>query len=88
MVDFDLFAIKAQILNTPKNEEVKKRERFIDKKRRRGTRNTVSDVVAQQNQNEALVREALAKQKLEKNSTVVDTPPTDSTPPTQRIIKK
>lgn len=96
IVDFDLFAIKQQILTTPKNEDVKKRERFIDKKRRRGTRNTVSDVVAQQSQNEAAVREALAKQKAEKASAVVpvsdavDTTPTntETTSVKQKIVKR
>lgn len=97
IVDFDLFAIKQQILTTPKNEDVKKRERFIDKKRRRGTRNTVNDVVSQQNQNEAAVREALAKQKAEKAAAPIVPPSstelsvestsTDS-PAKQKIIKK
>ena len=61
VVDFDLPQIKNQILKTPKTDDIKKRERFIDKKRRRASRNTVDQLLAQQSQNEAMVREALAK---------------------------
>lgn len=60
-VDFDLFTIKQQILNTPKSDDTKKRERFIDKKRRRTSRNSIDQLIAQQQTNEAAVREALAK---------------------------
>lgn len=48
MVDFDLPKIKSQILKTPKTDDIKKRERFIDKKRRRTSTNTVDQLLAQQ----------------------------------------
>lgn len=63
VVNFDLFEIKKQIL-TPATEAGKKRERFIDKKRRRTSRTSIDQLIAQQKQNEASVRESLAKQKL------------------------
>ncbi len=96
IVDFDLFAIKEQISNTPKNADVKNRERFIDKKRRRATRNSVNDLVTQQLQNEAIVREALAKQKSMVNQEVKsdtsimqdDTVVQDVELVSQKIIKK
>ena len=62
MIDFDLPKIKNQILKTPKTDDIKKRERFIDKKRRRTSRNTVDQLLASQHQNETMVREALKRQ--------------------------
>lgn len=35
-IDFDLFNIKAQMANAPKNDNVSNRERYVNKKRRRG----------------------------------------------------
>lgn len=67
-LDFDLFAIKQQILNAPKTEVTKSRERFIDKKRRRTNRNTVDQLLAQQKENEEKVRIALRKDKTDISS--------------------
>jgi len=83
MVDFDLLALKGQMLNTPSNEDSKKRERFIDKKRRRTNRGSVDQLLAQQKQNEAAVREAMAAKKAElaANPEVKSQEPTISTEP-------
>ena len=84
IVDFDLFEIKKQILNTPTTEDGKKRERFIDKKRRRTSRGSFDQLLAQQKQNEAAVREALAKKKMEE--VVVDTPVVQEVTPIAAVI--
>lgn len=81
VVDFDRLKIKEQILNTPKNDAIKNRERFIDKKRRRTSRGSIDKLLEQQQQNEATVRESLAKQKTDANTT---TPVADE----HKIIKK
>lgn len=48
LVDFDKLQImKNQILKKPKPEEIKNRERFIDKKRRRGTKNSIDKLLSQ-----------------------------------------
>lgn len=48
LVDFDKLQImKKQILKKPKTEEIKNRERFIDKKRRRGTKNSIDKLLSQ-----------------------------------------
>lgn len=94
VVDFDLFAIKQQILTSPKTDSATKRERFIDKKRRRTTRNTVSELVAQQSKNEAVVREAMAKKvdvtpstEEVTTSTVTESVTTETQKTVQKIIK-
>lgn len=62
MVDFDLPLIKNQILKTPKTDDIKKRERFIDKRRRKTSRNTVDQLLASQLENKTMVDEALKRQ--------------------------
>lgn len=44
-VDFDLLRIKNSIAAVPPTENVKKRERFINKKRRRGLKQSVDELV-------------------------------------------
>lgn len=44
-VDFDLLKIKNSIAAVPPTENVKKRERFINKKRRRGLKQSVDELV-------------------------------------------
>ena len=97
LVDFDLPKIKNQFLKTPKTDDIKKRERFIDKRRRRSSRNTVDQLLASQHQNETMVREALERQAAAE--LVIPDKPTDKLPedpykeeieaiPVQPIIKK
>lgn len=50
LVDFDLLAIKSQIAESPRTEDVVERERFIDKKRRRGGRK-INQMLAEQSDN-------------------------------------
>jgi len=89
MVDFDLSEIKKQILNSPENDSAKKRERFIDKKRRRITKTSATDLSVQQQQNEAMVREALNKQKLAQTTAPdVTNPIVTDAPKAKPITKK
>ena len=83
-VDFDLFEIKNKILSAPLNENIKQRERFIDKKRRRSTARKVDEMLAQQKQNEESVRAALKKS--EENPPSEET--TKSSKTNKRQIKK
>jgi hypothetical protein len=48
VVDFDLFAIKEQINGAPLTETIQNREKFIDLKRRRGTKRKLQDMLAEQ----------------------------------------
>lgn len=48
VVDFDLFAIKAQIADAPVTETIENRERFISLKRKRGTKRKIEDMLAEQ----------------------------------------
>lgn len=45
VVDFDLLRIKDQMQNAPAPSDVKKRENFIDKKRRRNTKKSVAAIM-------------------------------------------
>ena len=60
VVDFDLFAIKEQINGAPITETIQNRERFIDLKRRRGTKRKLQDMLAEQEASQRTVTEALA----------------------------
>lgn len=72
-VNFDLAEIKNKILADPEPEASRQRARFIDSKRRR-TRRRGDEIVAEQKNNEAAVRAAIAEQKraqiLEEKSSV------------------
>lgn len=48
VVDFDLFAIKEQINGAPVTETIQNREKFIDLRRRRGTKRKLQDLLAEQ----------------------------------------
>lgn len=48
VVDFDLFAIKEQINGAPVTETIQNRERFIELRRRRGTKRKLQDLLAEQ----------------------------------------
>lgn len=48
VVDFDLFAIKEQISGAPVTETIQNRERFIELRRRRGTKRKIQDMIAEQ----------------------------------------
>lgn len=60
VVDFDLFALKEQISGAPKTETIQNRERFIDLKRKRGTKRKLQDMLAEQETAQRKVTEALA----------------------------
>lgn len=51
-VDFDLLRIK-NAMNLPITENVRKRERFVNKKRRRGLKNHVDEMIKSQNNEES-----------------------------------
>lgn len=92
-VDFDLFDIKNKILSAPTIESVKQRERFIDKKRRRGTSRKIDEMLAQQKQNEESVRAALKRNAMDaKNSSAQSDTPTatsdESKAAPKRVIRK
>lgn len=59
VVDFDLLKIKNKLQNKDKTEDVKMRERYIEVKRRRNPKRSVSDLVAEQKANEAAFREKM-----------------------------
>lgn len=60
VVDFDLFAIKEQINGGPITETIQNRERFIDLKRRRGTKRKLQDMLAEQEVSQRVATEAMA----------------------------
>lgn len=62
-VNFDLAEIKNKILAEPEPESSRQRARFIDSKRRRSPRRRGDEIVAEQKNNEAAVRAAIAEQK-------------------------
>ena len=61
VVDFDLFAIKEQINGAPLTETIQTRERFIDLKRRRGTKRKIQDMLAEQEVSQRNAAEAIKK---------------------------
>ena len=65
IVDFDLFDIKQQMDSAPATEEIKQRERFIDAKRKRGTRRKLQEMLAQQQVSQSTIKRALEKQAAE-----------------------
>lgn len=81
VVDFDLFAIKEQISGAPVTETIQNRERFIDLKRRRGTKRKLQDMLAEQEESKRKVTEALSKKNTDDNES-------ENTPESTRKIKK
>lgn len=63
VVDFDLIDIKNKIMNAPTPDTVQQRERFIDKRRRRGPRKKIDDMLAAQQVNESAVRAAIEEER-------------------------
>lgn len=63
-VDFDLQEIKDQMANTPSSEDIKQRERFIDLKKKRGTRRNLKTMLEEQANSRASVKAALERQAL------------------------
>lgn len=100
-VDFDLIDMKQKIMNAPTPETVHQRERFIDKRRRRGSRKKVDEMLAQQQTNESAVRAAIAEDRRKRkeqmdalphvvlDETVVTAPDTvvEPTATKRRIVK-
>lgn len=67
-VDFDLIDIKNKIMAAPQPEVVNQRERFIDKRRRRGSRKKVDEMLAQQQVNESAVRAAIDEERRKRDA--------------------
>jgi len=61
-VDFDLLQIKQQMDTTP-TEEIRLREKFIDSRRRRGTKRNIKEMVAQQQSSQERVESLLAEKR-------------------------
>lgn len=59
IVDFDILKVKQQMEKRDKPNDVEMREKYIDIKKRRNPRRSVSDLVKEQNRNELDVREKL-----------------------------
>lgn len=72
IVDFDLIDIKNRIMNAPMPDTVTQRERFIDKKRRRGSRKKVDEILAKQQANEAGVRAAIEENRRSRKASVTE----------------
>ncbi len=66
-VDFDLIDIKNKIMTAPTPDTVQQRERFIDKRRRRGSRKKIDEMLAAQQTNESAVRAAIDEQRRKTN---------------------
>lgn len=81
VVDFDLFAIKEQINGAPVTETIQNRERFIDLKRRRGTKRKLQDMLAEQEASQRKVTDALAAKAAEEE-------PSASGEPGRKIKKR
>ena len=62
-VDFDLISIKNSMAAVPLNENNKKRERFINKKRRRGLKRKVDEMAQTKRLEEANFSAAVATDK-------------------------
>ncbi len=102
VVDFDLIDIKNKIMTAPTPDTVQQRERFIDRRRRRGSRKRTEDMLAQQSVNESAVRAAIEEERRKRKEvmdaqphvviedTVVTAPtatPDASAPRRRRIVK-
>jgi len=85
MVDFDkLQVMKDQILKKPKPEETKNRERFIDRKRRRNTKNSIEKLLSQN----VPLDSVPALTPTAPNTENVTTPENEIVPPIVKTIKK
>lgn len=81
VVDFDLFAIKEQISGGPIDEKIQNRERFIDLKRRRGTKRKLQDMLAEQEASQRSATELLAAK-------AADAADDADSEPKRKIVKK
>lgn len=93
LVDFDLLSIKNQISESPKTDDVVLRERFIDKKRRRGGRK-INQLLSEQAENKKYAenmidaqRKANAEPKSEKKSETVTEAKSDESVETRDTIQ-
>lgn len=87
VVDFDLFAIKEQISGAPATETIQNRERFIDLKRRRGSKRKLQDMLAEQEASQRAVTEALAS-KNAATATETEEEAQAASEPKRKIVKK
>lgn len=72
---------KQQLVNTPKTDEIKKRERFIDRKRRKTSRTSIDQMLSEQDKNKEMVKQALLAQVVKaenvKNTDTIANPHTE-----------
>ncbi len=85
-VDFDLISIKNSMAAVPLNDNVKKRERFINKKRRRGIKRKVDEMAQSKRLEDANFAAAVATDK-QKNTQVLsdDNSETENKKPRRKI---
>ena len=88
VVDFDLFAIKEQLNEAPVTETIEDRHRFINLRRKRGTKRMLQDMVSQQADNERNVEDAIQRKRQSKTADVDAEPTTEKDEPTVRKIQK
>lgn len=62
-VDFKLLQLKNQLNNAPKTIDVERRERFIDKRRRRSGARKINEMLAEQAENQKYAREKIEEQR-------------------------
>lgn len=84
IVDFDLLGIKRAMAELPITENVKKRERFINKKRRRGVKRRVDEMA----QKAKLEGDAAAAIESEMDDTPEADETTDGSPTTTKRRRK
>lgn len=79
IVDFSLLKMKEQMQESEKPDDVQMREEYVNIKRRRNPRRSVSDLVSEQQKNKSDVKSRLDQQKRsaeqkveEENSTTLD----------------
>lgn len=82
VVDFDLFAIKEQISGGPVTETIQNRERYIELRRKRGTKRKLDDMLAQQEASKAL------QQSAPDVSTEIEEAEVAQETPRRKIVKK
>ncbi len=85
-VDFDLISIKNSMAAVPLNDNIKKRERFINKKRRRGIKRKVDEMAQSKRLEDANFAAALSTDK-QKNTQVLsdDNSETENKKPRRKI---
>lgn len=81
LVNFDLFAIKEQMSEAPITTTIKQREKFIDMRKRRGTRKILNNIVSE------MEAEAVQEEAEELGEESEQTLPTSAAAPKRKIVK-